>query len=170
KAVVEYIHNKGRVGIRSLFATHYHQLTDLADTLKRVKNYHVAVKEDGHELVFLRKIMPGASDRSYGIHVARLAGVPHKVTKRANEILHDIENESVMSNEQDNRGRTRSKNNARYTQLILFDSDDTKDYNKSHPVLDELDNMDINGMTPLDALNALNELKKKSGSARGSAE
>ncbi|HJH32747.1 MAG TPA: DNA mismatch repair protein MutS [Methanosarcinaceae archaeon] len=161
KAVVEYIHNKGRVGVRSLFATHYHQLTDLANTLKRVKNYHIAVKEDGHELVFLRKIMPGATDRSYGIHVARLAGVPHKVTKRANEILHDIENESVMSNERGSRGRTRGKTNARYTQLILFDSDDTKEHDKSHPVLDELNNMDVNGMTPLDALNTLNELKKK---------
>ncbi|MGP8320207.1 MAG: DNA mismatch repair protein MutS [Methanosarcinaceae archaeon] len=168
KAVVEYIHNKGRVGIRSLFATHYHQLTDLANSLKRVKNYHIAVKENGHELIFLRKIMPGATDRSYGIHVARLAGVPHKVTKRANEILHDIENESVMSNDQGSRSRTRGKSNAKYTQLILFDSDNIRDQNKSHPVLDELINMDVNGMTPLDALNTLNELKKKAENDEGS--
>ncbi|MCL7410349.1 MAG: DNA mismatch repair protein MutS [Methanosarcinaceae archaeon] len=163
KAVVEYIHNKGRVGVRSMFATHYHQLTDLANSLKRVKNYHIAVKEEGHELVFLRKIMPGATDRSYGIHVARLAGVPHKVTQRANEILHDIENDSLMTGDhaKSSGKRAKGKTNAKYTQLILFDSDDAKDTARSHPVVDELNNMDVNGMTPLDALNALNELKKK---------
>ncbi|MFH1322309.1 MAG: DNA mismatch repair protein MutS, partial [Methanobacteriota archaeon] len=87
KAVVEFIHNKDRVGVRSLFATHYHQLTAVEGILKRVKNYHIAVKEEGSDLVFLRKIIPGATDRSYGIHVARLAGVPLKVTQRAKEIL-----------------------------------------------------------------------------------
>ena len=96
KAVVEFIHNKDRVGVRSLFATHYHQLTAISSVLKRVKNYHVAVKEEGNDLVFLRKIIPGATDKSYGIHVARLAGVPLKVTQRAKEILKEVESASSI--------------------------------------------------------------------------
>jgi DNA mismatch repair protein MutS len=160
KAVVEHIHNKGRTGVRALFATHYHQLTNLANTLKRVNNYHIAVKEDGHELVFLRKIIPGATDKSYGIHVAQLAGVPHKVTQRAKEILHDIENESYINGYENKRNR-KGRENAKYTQLILFDSNDAAGKDKTHPVLEELKGLDINGTTPMDALNLLYELKKK---------
>jgi len=166
KAVVEYIHNKGRVGVRSLFATHYHQLTDLASTLKRVKNYHIAVKEDGHDLVFLRKIIPGATDKSYGIHVARLAGVPHKLTQRAKEILQDIENESNISGYESKKSRI-GKNSAKYTQLILFDSNDSEDQYKPHPVVEELKGLNINEMTPLDALSLLNDLKKKAQMGEG---
>ncbi|MBN1133945.1 MAG: DNA mismatch repair protein MutS, partial [Methanosarcinaceae archaeon] len=160
KAVVEHLHNKGRTGVRTLFATHYHQLTNLANTLKRVKNYHIAVKEDGHELVFLRKIMPGATDKSYGIHVAQLAGVPHKVTQRAKEILQDIENESYISG-YENKISRKGRENAKYTQLILFDSNDASKKDKNHPLLEELRGLDINKTTPMDALNLLYELKKK---------
>ncbi|MCX9013846.1 MAG: DNA mismatch repair protein MutS [Candidatus Methanoperedens sp.] len=149
KAVVEYIHNKGRVGVRALFATHYHQLTALEGALKRVKNYHIAVKEEGNDLVFLRKIIPGATDRSYGIHVARLAGVPLKVTQRAKEILADVENESGIS---------RGKSSARYTQLMLFGEGEKSAVS---PVLEELKGMDVDAMTPIEALNRLAELKKK---------
>jgi len=150
KAVVEFIHNKERVGVRSLFATHYHQLTAISSVLKRVKNYHVAVKEEGNDLVFLRKIIPGATDKSYGIHVARLAGVPLKVTQRAKEILKEMENESSIG--------SRGKDSARYTQLMLFDTDNAA---KESPVVGELKKLDVDAMTPLEALNALAGLKKK---------
>ncbi|MDL5501922.1 MAG: DNA mismatch repair protein MutS, partial [Candidatus Methanoperedens sp.] len=152
KAVVEFIHNKDRVGVRSLFATHYHQLTALSGVLKRVKNYHVAVKEEGNDLVFLRKIVPGATDKSYGIHVARLAGVPFKVTQRAKEILKEVENGSAIGN--------RGKDSAKYTQLVLFDSDNTNTVKES-PVVEELKKLNVDAMTPLEALNALADLKKK---------
>ena len=148
KAVVEFIHNKDRVGVRSLFATHYHQLTAVEGILKRVKNYHIAVKEEGSDLVFLRKIIPGATDRSYGIHVARLAGVPLKVTQRAKEILKEIENGSTI---------TRGKDSSRYTQVVLFGQDEKQ----GSPVVEELKSMNVDAMTPLEALNALAVLKKR---------
>lgn len=150
KAVVEFIHNKDRVGVRSLFATHYHQLTAVEGVLKRVKNYHIAVKEEGSDLVFLRKIIPGATDRSYGIHVARLAGVPLKVTQRAKEILKEVENGSAI---------VRGKDSARYTQVVLFGAEEKKD----SPVVEELKKLNVDAMTPLEALNALAVLKKKAG-------
>ncbi len=150
RAVVEFIHNKDRVGVRSLFATHYHQLTAISKALRRVKNYHIAVKEEGNDLVFLRKIIPGATDRSYGIHVARLAGVPLKVTARAREILKEVESESGIAG----KGRGDTK----YTQLILFDSDNNA---KESPIVEELKRLNVDAMTPLDALNALAALKKK---------
>ncbi|MCZ7356874.1 MAG: DNA mismatch repair protein MutS [Candidatus Methanoperedens sp.] len=148
KAVVEFIHNKDRVGVRSLFATHYHELTAMEKMLKKVKNYHIAVKEEGNDLVFLRKIVPGATDRSYGIHVARLAGVPLKVTQRAKEILRETENGSAI-----NKGRESS----RFTQLMLFGPESGKE----SPILEELKNLNVDAMTPLDALNALAALKKR---------
>ncbi|NJD75939.1 MAG: DNA mismatch repair protein MutS [Candidatus Methanoperedens sp.] len=150
RAVVEFIHNKDRVGVRSLFATHYHQLTAISKAMRRVKNYHIAVKEEGNDLVFLRKIIPGATDRSYGIHVARLAGVPVKVTARAREILKEVESESGIAG----KGRGDTK----YTQLILFDSDNSV---KESPVVEELKRLNVDSMTPLDALNTLAALKKK---------
>jgi DNA mismatch repair protein MutS len=148
KAVVEFIHNKDRVGVRSLFATHYHQLTAITASLRRVKNYHVAVKEEGNDLVFIRKIIPGATDKSYGIHVARLAGVPLKVTQRAKEILKEVENGSAIG---------RGKDSAKYTQFMLFDSESQKE----SPVVEELKKLNVDAMTPLEALNALAELKRK---------
>ncbi len=151
KAVVEFIHNKDRVGIRSLFATHYHQLTAIEGALKRVKNYHIAVKEEGSDLVFLRKIIPGATDKSYGIHVARLAGVPLKVTQRAKEILKEVENGSGIGG--------RGKDSARYTQLVLFEPEAPKE----SPLIEELKKLNVDAMTPLEALNALAEMKKKAG-------
>ncbi|MBN2110175.1 MAG: DNA mismatch repair protein MutS [Methanosarcinaceae archaeon] len=160
KAVVEYIHNKGRVGVRSLFATHYHQLTEIAGTLKRVKNFHIAVKEEGDELVFLRKIVPGATDKSYGIHVARIAGVPHNVTSRAKEILEDIESGSTIPMS-DNRTGKKHRSSARYTQVILFDRNASDGEQETHPVIEELRSMDIDSMTPLEALNRLNEIKTR---------
>ena len=148
KAVVEFIHNKDRVGVRSLFATHYHQLTAVEGILKRVKNYHIAVKEEGSDLVFLRKIIPGATDRSYGIHVARLAGVPLKVTQRAKEILKELEDGGAI---------VRGKDSARYTQVVLFGQDEKQ----GSPVIEELKCMNVDAMTPIEALNTLAALKKR---------
>lgn len=159
KAVVEYIHNKGRVGVRSLFATHYHQLTDIAGQLRRVKNYHIAVKEEGDELVFLRKIVPGATDKSYGIHVARLAGVPRKVTQRSLEILNDIENESIISKE--NTAEKRRSSTAKYTQVLLFDPYAGQDPDYGTEILDEIRDLDMNNMTPIESFNRLHEIQKK---------
>ncbi|TQD26730.1 DNA mismatch repair protein MutS [Methanolobus vulcani] len=161
KAVVEYIHNKGRVGVRSLFATHYHQLTEVAASLKRVKNYHIAVKEDGDDLVFLRKIVPGATDRSYGIHVARIAGVPHAVTSRAKEILEDIEDECMLSEEDRKGSKKKQHSSAKYTQVILFDQEATYTETTPDPLIEELKKIDVNSMTPLEALNKLHEIKSK---------
>ncbi|MGD9778622.1 DNA mismatch repair protein MutS [Methanomethylovorans sp.] len=159
KAVVEYIHNKSKVGVRSMFATHYHQLTELEGTLKRVKNLHIAVKEEGDDLVFLRKIVPGATDRSYGIHVARLAGVPHAVTSRAKEVLREIESESAI-NREGRPKKGKGKSTARYTQLMLFDGGSSPEADVKHPVLEKLKSLDVNTLTPVDALNKLNSLKK----------
>lgn len=161
KAVVEYIHKKDGVGVRSLFATHYHQLTELENKLKRVKNYHIAVKEKDDNLVFLRKIVQGATDKSYGIQVARYAGVPKKVTNRAREILKDIEKNASIGDEDNKKG----KKNVKYTQLVFFDPEqpqrqDNKN-NDPHPVVEEIKNIDTNELTPIDALNKLNELQKK---------
>src|SRR5690606_10944832 len=120
--------------------THYHQLTVLEERLKRVKNYHVAVKEEGHELVFLRKIVPGATDRSYGIQVARLADVPEKVIERANEILKELERENVLEETEDGKNgkKRKSKATARYTQMMLFDpgnsGGNTREENRTSPV------------------------------------
>jgi DNA mismatch repair protein MutS len=159
KAVVEYIHKKDGVGVRSLFATHYHQLTDLENKLKRVSNYHIAVKEEGDNLVFLRKIVPGATDKSYGIQVARYAGVPKKVTSRAREILKDIEKNASIGDE-DNK-----KKKKKYTQLVFFDPEQSQKQNdkedETHPVVNELKDLNTNELTPIDALNKLNELQKK---------
>lgn len=160
KSVVEYIHNKGRVGVRSLFATHYHQLTELAGNLKRVRNYHIAVKEEGDDLVFLRKIVPGATDKSYGIHVAKIAGVPHSVTSRAREILEDIENESAIGTSSA-KGVRKLRSNTRYTQLMLFDGTGQREENRLNPVLEELKALDVDSLTPLEALNLLSQMKKK---------
>jgi DNA mismatch repair protein MutS len=166
KAVVEFLHNRGKVGVRALFATHYHQLTALEDKLKRVKNYHIAVKEEGHELVFLRKIVPGATDRSYGIHVAKLAGVPEKVIERANEILKELERENVLEEAEDGGSGKKKKNKAtaRYTQMMLFDPGNSggvpAQVNRPSPVVEALKEMNVEEMTPIEALNKLHELKK----------
>jgi DNA mismatch repair protein MutS len=153
-AVAEYIHDFRGQGMRTLFATHYHQLTDLAASKDGAKNYNIAVKEWGEKIIFLRKIMEGGTSRSYGIEVARIAGVPADVIARAKEILHNLE-----KGEFDEIGMpriARGKNAAKpgHPQLNLFaQSEDV--------ILDELRQIDIFSMTPLSALNKLSELKNK---------
>lgn len=153
-AVAEYLHDLQGKGVRSLFATHYHQLTDLAAARNGVKNYNIAVKEWGEKIIFLRKIMEGGASRSYGIEVARLAGVPEVVIGRSREILHNLEKGEFdeIGMPRIARGKaTAAKGNP---QLSLFvESEDA--------VCDELRRLDISSMTPLEALNKLSDLKNK---------
>jgi DNA mismatch repair protein MutS len=156
-AISEYLHNA--VKCKAVFATHYHQLTQLEGVLLGVKNYSIAVKEEKGTITFLRTVVPGATDKSYGVHVARLAGVPEAVTKRADEILKQIESEAVIEPLTKTKSARRS---AKYTQLIFFDSPgvgalqpQTKD-----PVLEEILGLDIDSLTPRDALNRLAEYQK----------
>jgi len=162
-AIAEYIHDFQGKGIRSLFATHYHQLIDLAVTKNGAKNYNIAVKEWGEKIIFLRKIMEGGASRSYGIEVARIAGVPKDVIARAKEILHNLE-----KGEFDEIGMPRIARGTREAksaspQLNLFTRKEIAmaRENKEQEIIIELKSMDIQSMSPLEALNRLNELQKK---------
>jgi DNA mismatch repair protein MutS len=153
-AVAEYIHDFRGQGMRTLFATHYHQLTDLAASKEGAKNYNIAVKEWGEKIIFLRKIMEGGTSRSYGIEVARIAGVPAEVIARAKEILRNLEKGEFdeIGMPRIARGKTVAKQEN--PQLNLFvESEDA--------ILDELRQIDISSMTPLAALNKLSELISK---------
>jgi DNA mismatch repair protein MutS len=148
-AAVEYLHARTRA--KTLFATHYFELTELADQLSGVKNFHVSVKETGGGIVFLRKVEPGAADRSYGIEVAKLAGLPNEVIERAREVLAEHENaERQLSGIL----ATNESRPARSAQLTIFTP-------ISQPVLERLREVDLNRLTPLEALNLLAELKKQ---------
>ncbi|MEN6508977.1 MAG: DNA mismatch repair protein MutS [Smithella sp.] len=153
-AVAEYLHDFGGRGMRTLFATHYHQLTDLAASKEGVKNYNIAVKEWGEQIIFLRKIMEGGTSRSYGIEVARIAGVPSDVILRAKEILCNLEKGEFDEIGMPRIARGKSAAKCGNPQLNLFaQSEDS--------VLDELRQMDTSSMTPLDALNTLHHLKSR---------
>jgi DNA mismatch repair protein MutS len=146
-AAIEYLH--ARVRARTLFATHYFELTELAEQLAGVKNYHVSVKETGGGIVFLRKVEPGAADRSYGIEVAKLAGLPNEVITRAREVLAEHESAERQLTEHLSPGSAPLA-----TQLTIFTP-------LSQPVLEKLREVDLNRLTPLEALNLLAELKKE---------
>jgi DNA mismatch repair protein MutS len=148
-AAVEYIHARTRA--KTLFATHYFELTELAERLSGVKNYHVSVKETGNGIVFLRKVEPGAADRSYGIEVAKLAGLPNEVVERAREVL--AEHESAEQRVTDQLASDELQP-PRPAQLTIFTP-------LSQPVLEKLREVDLNRLTPLDALNLLAELKRQ---------
>jgi DNA mismatch repair protein MutS len=148
-AAVEYLHARTRA--KTLFATHYFELTELADQLSGVKNYHVSVKETGGGIVFLRRVEPGAADRSYGIEVAKLAGLPNEVIERAREVLAEHENAERHLTGQLANDESRP---ARPAQLTIFTP-------LSQPVLERLREVDLNRLTPLEALNLLAELKKQ---------
>jgi DNA mismatch repair protein MutS len=146
-AAIEYLH--ARVRAKTLFATHYFELTELAEQLAGVKNYHVSVKETGGGIVFLRKVEPGAADRSYGIEVAKLAGLPNEVISRAREVLAEHESVERLATDHLSPGATPPP-----TQLTIFTP-------ISQPVLEKLREVDLNRLTPLEALNLLAELKKE---------
>jgi DNA mismatch repair protein MutS len=149
QAVAEYIHNHPGLGAKTLFATHYHELVALSAFLPRVKNLNVAVSEEGGRVIFLRKIIPGGADKSYGIHVAQLAGLPRAVLHRAEEVLTDLENHT----DQKAARRIRPREQAPGEQLSLF--------GEKHPVIDEILGLDISSMTPLEAITKLYELQQK---------
>jgi len=145
-AIVEFLHNHPRLKPRTLFATHYHELTGLADFLPNVANFNVAVSEEGGEVSFLHHIVPGGADRSYGIHVAQLAGLPRDVIARAGEILRDLERHAPTAAVEPSRLSSGQ-------QIALFP--------ESSPILDELQQLDINALTPLQAINKLYEWKQR---------
>ncbi|MBI5207708.1 MAG: DNA mismatch repair protein MutS [Candidatus Firestonebacteria bacterium] len=149
-AVVEYIHNHEKLGTKTLFATHYHELTELSLTLPGVKNYNIAVKEWNEEIIFLRKIIEGSADKSYGIQVARLAGLPNKVITRAKEILAELEQNSLDEGGKPKLSHTDSMTNL---QLDLF-----REHSEGAKFLEEIVKIDINNTTPLNALKKLSEI------------
>jgi len=153
-AVAEYLHDFKEKGVKTLFATHYHELTELANLKTRVRNYNIAVKEWNDEIIFLRKLVAGGTNRSYGIQVARLAGVPLKVINKAKKILFEIENEAGHLNRADRVSPDGTGPANGPTQLNLFQSPE-------NAILKELRSMDISTTTPLEALTLLNELREK---------
>ena len=159
-SIVEYLHEHKNVNARTLFATHYHELNEMAKNYSRIKNYNVSVKEINGKVIFLRKLVEGGSEHSYGIHVAQIAGMPPSIVKRANEILKALEKEgnsvgSASSKKLETLDEVGQKG-ANGGQLSFFQLDD--------PVLeqirDEIIGIDINNLTPLEALNKLSQIKK----------
>jgi DNA mismatch repair protein MutS len=144
RAVIEYIHNNPRLDCRTLFATHYHELTALPDVLPRVLNYNVAVTERGDDVVFLHKVIAGGADRSYGVHVAQLAGMPRPVVERAKELLGQLE-----------RGGSdfQTRPNPRPQQMALFDAPE-------NAAMTHLKGLNVDELSPIEALNKLYELKR----------
>jgi DNA mismatch repair protein MutS len=155
RAVAEYIHNYPKLGAKTLFATHYHELVELATFLPRAKNFNVAVTEENGEVIFLRKVLPGGVDKSYGIHVAKLAGLPKPVIHRAQEVLSDLESNNYKSSPNKFNKVDLRKTNI-VTQISLF--------GEKPSALIELEKLDINTLTPLEALNKLYELQQKAKS------
>jgi DNA mismatch repair protein MutS len=151
-AVAEFIHNHPRLRAKTLFATHYHELVEMADFLPRVKNFNVAVTEDEGKVIFLRKVVPGGADKSYGIHVAQLAGLPASVIHRAEEVLSGLENQPRQKQHKEVRAKKES-----VPQLPLFGD--------KSPLIEEISQLDIDSMSPLEAITRLYELKRKAKEA-----
>ena len=155
-AIVEYIHEHPKARARTLFATHYHELNEMEKTFKRIKNYNVAVKEVDNKVIFLRRLERGGSEHSFGIHVAKMAGMPKSIVRRADEILKQLEQENRQTGTVSGKTITEGASSAGGMQLSFFQLDD--------PVLcqirDELLNLDVNNLTPLEALNKLNDIKR----------
>lgn len=151
RAVIEYIHNSPRLNCRTLFATHYHELTELPGILPRTENFNVAVAEEGDEIVFLHRVLPGGADRSYGVHVAQLAGMPRPVVERARELLAQLEAESSDFKLPSNNDHRNADDDP--AQLSFFD-------NAANPAVDALREMAVDELSPLEALTKLYELKR----------
>lgn len=149
-AVAEYMSDKEKCGAKTLFATHYHELIGLEEKIQGVKNYSIAVKERGEDIIFLRKIVSGGTDESYGVHVAKLAGVPQVVTKRSNEILKTLERKSILGNQKQEKENKKVATG----QLDMYNY-------KLAEIAHELDKVDLNNLTPIDALNTLVKIKEK---------
>ncbi|MBR2021089.1 MAG: DNA mismatch repair protein MutS, partial [Clostridia bacterium] len=149
RAIVEYTVSK-KLYAKTMFATHYHELTELADVCRGVSNFNIVAKKRGDDLIFLRKIVEGAADRSYGIEVAKLAGVPKSIVDRANEILKEIEEKHNVSPVKSQM----PKNTSDFSGTLALDS------LEEDRVIDEIKKIDVNTLTPIEALTKLYELKK----------
>lgn len=168
-AVVEHIANTKLLGAKTLFATHYHELTELEGKLEGVNNYCIAVKEQGDDIVFLRKIVAGGADKSYGIQVAKLAGVPKEVLKRANELVVQLSNQDISENARkiaDSHAKKNRKDHDKGSkdvegQLSFFGMMAPEKNQENNEVIDEIEKLDITQMTPMDAMNFLYQLQKK---------
>ncbi len=163
-AVIEYISDSRLLGAKTLFATHYHELTELEGKIENVNNYCIAVKEQGDDIVFLRKIVPGGADKSYGIQVAKLAGVPDLVINRAKEIVEELSDQDITARVSEiaakeqhpkKKPRTKRYDEVDIAQMSLFDTV------KDDDVIEELKNLDVGNMTPIDALNTIYRLQNK---------
>ncbi|MEM8907562.1 MAG: DNA mismatch repair protein MutS [Bacteroidota bacterium] len=159
-SIAEFLHNNGTARPKTLFATHYHELNELANKFERIKNYNIATKEVGHKVIFLRKLVPGGSNHSFGIYVAKMAGMPRSVVERAAHILSQLEQKSI-SNEQGDEGHTAIQDQLQQLpteslQLSIFETVDPLAGQLKESLLD----LDLNSMTPIDCMLKLNELKK----------
>jgi len=156
-AVVEYLHENKKIAAKTLFATHYHELTELSNVYKGVKNYNITAKEYKDRIIFLRKVVPGSADQSYGIQVAKLAGIPQKVIERAQEILEELEKSEF--NESSILEKTkRKKAEINQTSFIEVLSQKTS---KERALIEELKDLNIDSLTPIEALTFLSKLKEK---------
>jgi DNA mismatch repair protein MutS len=151
-AIVEYIHNTPRLGCKTLFATHYHELTSLADVLPEVRNYRVDVMETGDRITFLHRVIPGGADKSYGVYVAQLAGMPRGVVRRAADILTDLEQDSSVGQRRQQHERVITSPSDQPVQMALFGA--------NHPAVEQLQQLEVDALTPLDALTTLYELQR----------
>lgn len=160
-AVVEHINNKKVLGAKTLFATHYHELTQLEGKLDGVQNYCIAVKEDGEDIVFLRKIVKGGADRSYGIQVAKLAGVPEQVLRRAREIADSLESNDVRNQFDPALEADYQRESGHMEQLSIFDTNVSGTSSQTEDILFELRDINLSNVTPLDALNMIYKWQNK---------
>jgi DNA mismatch repair protein MutS len=154
-AIVEHIHEHPDAGARTLFATHYHELNEMAHSFKRIRNFSISVKDTGNKVIFLRKLIPGGSEHSFGLHVAKMAGMPKSIVKRAGEILGQLEHGSHQPGVTAKSMKGLASSGEGY-QLSFFQLDDPV----LNQVRDEIKNLEINNLTPLEALNKLNEIKR----------
>lgn len=167
-AVVEHIANKKLLGAKTLFATHYHELTELEGKLDGVNNYCIAVKEQGDDIVFLRKIVAGGADKSYGIQVAKLAGVPKEVLKRANELVVQLSNQDISKNAKkiaDSHVKKEKQEHEKASKdvegQLSFFTMLKPEKQENNEIIDEIEKLDITQMTPMDAMNVLYKLQQK---------
>ena len=159
-SIVEYIHQHPKANAKTLFATHYHELNEMEKTFERIKNYNVSVREVDNKVIFLRKLVRGGSEHSFGIHVAKMAGMPQSIVKRADDILHQLETDNrkndIAQTKTSKKKKSEKNSSDGAYQMSFFQLDD--------PVLsqvrDEIKNADINNLTPIEALNKLHEIKK----------
>ena len=155
-SIAEYLHHHIQYKPKTLFATHYHELNELAEKYDRIHNYHIATEESGQKVIFLRKLTPGGSEHSFGIHVARMAGMPKTLLERATEILHELESKNLSL--EDATGKRKIKEARAFTsfQLNIFDQTDIN----LRKAKDELLSMDVNQMTPIECMLALLKVRK----------